>query len=229
MPFAGDYGISTNPESFVFESYRAYFSDKQRGSVLRLSMDGITPISQYGMSDYFRDNLKLSDQIIGSYDTNKREYNISLVSKDMSSTISFNEDVKGWSSFKSFIPEQGISVANDYYTSKNGILYKHHDEDVDRNNFYDEDEATPSSITVLLNDEPGIIKSYKTLNYTGSKSWYAEYIESEKQNGFINEFVKKEGKWFNFIKGNEIEKNLDIKTEEFSFQGLGFAILKDTI
>ena len=147
----------------------------------------------------------------------------------MSSTISFNEDVKGWSSFKSFIPEQGISVANDYYTSKNGILYKHHDEDVDRNNFYDEDEATPSSITVLLNDEPGIIKSYKTLNYTGSKSWYAEYIESEKQNGFINEFVKKEGKWFNFIKGNEIEKNLDIKTEEFSFQGLGFAILKDTI
>ena len=28
---------------------------------------------------------------------------------------------------------------------------------------------------------------------------------------------------------SEIEKNLDIKTEEFSFQGLGFAILKDTI
>jgi hypothetical protein len=227
MPFSGDYGISRNPESFSFESYRAYFSDKQRGAVLRLSMDGITPISQYGMSDYFRDNLKISDKILGSYDTNKREYNISLVGKDLSSTISFNEDVKGWSSFKSFVPEQGISVANDYYTAKNGILYKHHDEDVDRNNFYDEDEATPSSITVLLNDEPGVIKSYKTLNYTGSKSWYAEYIESEKQNGFVNEFVKKEGKWFNFIKGEEIVDNLNIKTEEFSFQGLGFGKLKN--
>ena len=226
MPFSGDYGISQNPESFSFESYRAYFSDKQRGAVLRLSMDGMTPISQYGMSDYFRDNLKISDKILGSYDTNKREYNISLVGEELSSTISFNEDVKGWSSFKSFVPEQGISVANDYYTAKNGALYKHHDETVDRNNFYDEDEPTPSSITVLLNDEPSIIKSYKTLNYTGSKSWYAEYIESEKQSGFINEFVKKEGKWFNFIKGNEIVDNLDIKTEEFSFQGLGFAKLK---
>jgi len=229
MPFSGDYGISKNPESFSFESYRAYFSDKQRGAVLRLSMDGITPISQYGMSDYFRDNLKISDKILGSYDANKREYNVSLVGKDLSSTISFNEDVKGWSSFKSFVPEQGISVANDYYTAKNGILYKHHDEDVDRNNFYDEEEATPSSITVLLNDEPGVIKSYKTLNYTGSKSWYAEYIESEKQNGFINEFVKKEGKWFNFIKGQEIVDNLNIKTEEFSFQGLGFGKLKNKI
>ena len=229
MPFSGDYGISKNPESFSFESYRAYFSDKQRGAVLRLSMDGITPISQYGMSDYFRDNLKISDKILGSYDANKREYNISLVGEDLSSTISFNEDVKGWSSFKSFVPEQGVSVANDYYTAKNGILYKHHDEDVDRNNFYDEDEATPSSITVLLNDEPGVIKSYKTLNYTGSKSWYAEYIESEKQNGFVNEFVKKEGKWFNFIKGEEIVDNLNIKTEEFSFQGLGFGKLKNKI
>ena len=39
-PFVGDYGISKNPESFSKEGYRAYFTDKQRGAVLRLSMDG---------------------------------------------------------------------------------------------------------------------------------------------------------------------------------------------
>ena len=32
---------------------------EQRGAVLRLSMDGLTPISDAGMHDYFRDNLKL--------------------------------------------------------------------------------------------------------------------------------------------------------------------------
>ena len=37
--FVGDYGISKNPESFAKQSYRAYFTDKQRGAVLRLSMD----------------------------------------------------------------------------------------------------------------------------------------------------------------------------------------------
>ena len=44
-PFAGDYGISKNPESLAFDAYRMYFSDKQRGAVLRLSGNGIIPIS----------------------------------------------------------------------------------------------------------------------------------------------------------------------------------------
>ena len=41
----GEYGISKNPESFVSHAFRIYFSDKARGSVLRLSRDGLTTIS----------------------------------------------------------------------------------------------------------------------------------------------------------------------------------------
>ena len=77
-PFVGDYGISKNPESFSKEGYRAYFTDKQRGAVLRLSMDGLTPISDAGMRDYFRDNLDIPNQIIGSYDAYKQDYNLTL-------------------------------------------------------------------------------------------------------------------------------------------------------
>jgi hypothetical protein len=55
--YAGEYGISNNPESFAFKGYRIYFSDKNRGAILRLSRDGITEISSYGMRDYFRDTL----------------------------------------------------------------------------------------------------------------------------------------------------------------------------
>ena len=78
IPFSGEFGISTNPESFASESYRAYFSDKVRGAVLRLSKDGLTPISDIGMKDWFRDNLRLSNKIIGSYDDRNQEYNIKL-------------------------------------------------------------------------------------------------------------------------------------------------------
>ena len=56
-PYAGDYGISQNPESFAKYGFRRYFSDKYRNSILRLSRDGITEISEYGMKDFFRDNL----------------------------------------------------------------------------------------------------------------------------------------------------------------------------
>jgi len=77
-PYSGEYGISTNPESFASEAYRAYFSDRVRGRVMRLSMDGLTPISDYGMKDWFKDNLKISNTVVGSYDDKKDEYNITL-------------------------------------------------------------------------------------------------------------------------------------------------------
>jgi hypothetical protein len=78
MPFVGDYGISKNPESFAFDSFRAYFTDKERGAVLRLSMDGLTPISDAGMQDYFKDNLRNFTKLLGTYDIDKEEYNLTL-------------------------------------------------------------------------------------------------------------------------------------------------------
>lgn len=55
IPYAGNFGISKNPESFAVYGYRKYFTDKNRNAVMRLSQDGLTEISNYGMIDYFRD------------------------------------------------------------------------------------------------------------------------------------------------------------------------------
>ena len=176
IPFRGEYGISTNPESFASESYRAYFSDKVRGTIMRLSVDGLTPISDYGMKDYFRDNLKISTKVIGSYDDRNDEYNVKLQMPNSSDSkvITYSEKVKGWVSFKSFIQmENGISMANDYYTFKGAKLFKHYIEDVSRNRFYG--EFTESTIDVLLNDNPGLVKVFNTLNYEGSQSKIAKF------------------------------------------------------
>ena len=248
VPFVGEYGISKNPESFASESYRAYFTDKVRGVVLRLSRDGLTPISDAGMKDWFRDNLKLSNKLIGSYDDKKAEYNITLGSNH---TVTYREDVKGWVSFKSFLPENGLSCANEYYTFQQGSLWKHHDESVDRNTFYNGTVAR-SRVDVIINDMPGSIKTFHTLSYEGSQSrilqsisydtwdvtswdgsfdtngvpnyltsintvsdqdyynltnayqdagWFVKNIETDKELGSVNEFIEKEGKWFNYIKG----------------------------
>ncbi len=67
--YSGEYGISENPESFAFKGYRMYFSDKNRGAIMRLSRDGLTEISRYGMRDYFRDTLAdISEQFTPSQD-----------------------------------------------------------------------------------------------------------------------------------------------------------------
>ena len=162
IPYVGEYGISRNPESFASHAFRIYFSDKARGAVLRLSRDGLTEISEKGMTDFFGDNLPLSTTILGSYDDDKGSYNITLNNQ----TISFDERVDGWTSFKSFIPEAGFSLNNIYYTYKNGDLYSH--DSTTRNTFYD--TASPSSVKFIFNDFPESVKSFKTLNYEGSDS-----------------------------------------------------------
>ena len=140
IPYSGEYGISKNPESFASENYRAYFTDKVRSTVMRLSVDGLTPISNAGMRDWFRDNLQLNNTLIGSYDDRQEEYNLTLPA--LNNSVTFREDTRGWVSFKSFAPENAVSCASEYYTIKKGKLWKHHAEDMSRNTFYIEDVQT---------------------------------------------------------------------------------------
>ena len=405
VPFSGEYGISTNPESFASDSYRGYFTDRVRGAVIRMSMDGLTPISNAGMQDFFRDNLKNYRKLVGSFDDRNDEYNIKLTNynkigqvngfipaaylfvgsgqtlytplndgiyiidsawnnipnvndivvgstisfvdpntndyltpsytsitsiekgvqltstsggsssganyvkigisdsivnqttglppeyplylnpdsnqgigagfmnfgkslnfmisislNDPNKLLSFSEKVKGWVSFKSFVNMQmGISLANDYYTFDKGNLYLHYSENQSRNTFYS--VFTPSSIDVILNDQPGLVKVYNTLNYEGSQSkvdkftfidstdpnyvsipfqpdtdysdqeyynlsdkqgWFVDSITTNEEEGYVNGFLDKEGKWFNYI-NKTVDTNTKADTSDFTFQGIGFS------
>ena len=129
IPFSGEYGMSRNPESFASESYRVYFTDKDRGAVLRLSKDGLTPISDAGMKDWFRDNLRFSTSLIGSHDDRDSQYNLTIETADQDGnpfayTVSYAEKVRGWVSFKSFIQQGGVSHKNIYYTFPSNVYNK---------------------------------------------------------------------------------------------------------
>lgn len=173
IPFAGDYGISKNPESLCVDEYRMYFTDKARGAVLRLSMDGLTPISNIGMRSWFRDNLRDSRQLIGTYDAVSEEYNLSIVywpGGNTSLTVTFNEEGKGWVSFKSFVAACGGTVSGVYFTSPNssGDIYRHYSENVNRNTFYGTKHN--SKLSFVFNEAPGSVKKFQTMNYEGSQA-----------------------------------------------------------
>lgn len=242
QPYAGDYGISKNPESYSRYGNRAYFSDKNRGVILRLSGNGLTPISNYGMEDYFRDKLASAEKVIGSYDENKDEYNLTFTkqsdSSDYNETVSFKDDINGWNTKKSFIQENGLSLNNIYYTFKDGEIWSHNNET--RNNFYG--TQYNSTVKFIFNDAPGSVKSFKTINYEGSQArvfvddpdtdnkfsnrvaksgWWVNSIESDLQSGQVKTFKNKEGKWFYNILGTETT-SVNLDTKEYSVQGLGY-------
>ena len=210
IPFNGEFGTQ-NPESFSFYGYQAYFTDKSRGSVLRLSIDGLTPISMANTVSYFRNKLKAhTGSIIGSYDIHTLQY---ILSFENDESISYSESSKGWTSRLNFVPEQGCYLNGEYYTFKNGNLWLHHAGSI--GNFYGADYD--SSVKLIHNANPSLVKTFKTLNYEGTDGWYVPSISTNLDTGKINEFVNKENKFYNYIKG--ATDVLD--TSQFNTQGIG--------
>ena len=190
--YAGEFGISQDPQSFASYGFAKYFTDKNRGTVLRLSQNGITEIAKLGMGDFFRDALKQSTQIIGSFDEYNRCYELTIIGQGFDSnedtntetanegylTLSFDDRSNGWTSFKGFKQEGGISLNNYYYTFNGGTLWEHHTENVTHNNFYN--SGTQKSYVVpIFNDAPSLIKQYNALSYEGDQGWGVEYIQTD--------------------------------------------------
>jgi hypothetical protein len=195
--YAGNYGIGTNPESFAVYGYRKYFVDRPKNAVLRLSQDGITEISGYGMLDYFRDAFGLiaADGIItGSWDMHNKQYVLSLQDVFTSSgkvppegepgyfqTLAFDEDSLGWTSRFSFKPDFGFSLLGNYYTANKGNIWKHYSTNVPYCNFYG--LQYDSSVTFVMNPNPSYSKTFQTINYEGTPGWALTEISTDANNG----------------------------------------------
>ena len=177
-------------------------------------------------------------------------------------TITFSEKTNGWTSFKSFIPENGVSLSNQYFTFNNAKLYRHYvpmldgvtgvtTEEANNYNIFYGETNSKSFIKTVLNAEPSVIKTFNTLNYEGSQAyitkpssaldqfgnnaitinnqkawslgtdvqgWNVTEIKTDLDNGDLKNFVKKEGKWFGYIKG---QTGGVLNTSMFSVLGIG--------
>jgi hypothetical protein len=190
--YAGQFGIAKDPNSFASYGFSRYFTDKNRGTVLRLSQNGIQEISQVGMGDFFRDALKNATEVVGSYDEYSRVYELTLIGNGYDSnpdtnaataadgylTLCFDDRSNGWTSYRSFKQESGVSLNNTYYTFNGGNLWQHHSNNVTRNNFYGSGTAE-SYVVPIFNDAPSLIKQFNSLSYEGTSGWELEYIQTD--------------------------------------------------
>ena len=223
VAFAGEYGISTDPESFAVNGYRKYFTDRDQNVVCRLSMDGITVISDYGMTDYFRDKLSTTTTgIIGGWDAHNKQYVLSMPQPEAIGgpenyeTLSFDERSKGWVSFFDYKPNQTFSLNNNYFTTKFGKIYKHYTlapNTTARAVFYGVQKN--SNVTLVFNGAPSSVKSFHTINYEGDNGWrmdkfitntdsaipisqatLATTLEEMQNSLLVNSFKQKEDKYY---------------------------------
>jgi len=227
IEYNGDFGISNDPQSFASFGYRCYFVDRKNGKVMRLSKDGLTPISNVNMNDFFRDRLSGNQTIFGSFDERNKMYNLTFATDE--DTVCFSESVNGWVTRKSFVPDWACSLNSKYYTFKDSGFWLHDVEAVNRNNFYGTDYN--SEIKLEINDDPSAVKRFRTLSYEGTKDWEAT-VKTDQESSSDISFINKENKYFANIKGevktfSQTNSNLDLK--KFNFQGIGKPTTLDNI
>lgn len=232
VPFAGEFGISFNPESMCTNGNYIYFADAKRGYYLRLAGDGITKISEYGMRTYFRDLYKEGlytkrvcefdpyfDQVVvgQSDDFIANSYGVSAPSlANSEETLVFDDrsEIKGWTTFLSYVPDMMVGINNRFFSWFQGGFWEHHIGNV--NEFYA--LFTPSSVEVVLNEAVSDDKIFKTVVLEGSKEWQVD-VETNFASGvvFPEEFIQKESRFFAYIRGNEAE----VDTSYLNASGLG--------
>ncbi len=190
QPFAGNFGISKNPESFAVYGRRKYFTDKDRNAVMRLSQDGLTEISNYGMIDFFRDQFSAvgNGKLTGGWDIYNKQYVLSIQPSDTNityKTLSFDEQVQGWTSLYTYKPGMMLSLKNKFYTtgpSAVGLtdsagLYQHYISSQPRGTFYGVNNK--ASIEFIFNPNVSVSKVFKTINYEGSNGWQVDSFISD--------------------------------------------------
>ena len=133
--------------------------------MLRLAGGNITEISNYGMIDFFRDQLSAvtsTGVILGAYDNYNQNYVLSIQPNNRYEpdgtaykTLTFDERSQGWTSFFTYKPDAMFSSQGSFYSAKNesddSRIFKHYTNQT-RNSFYG--LTSSSSVQFVFNPSP---------------------------------------------------------------------------
>jgi hypothetical protein len=179
--YQGDYGIGTLATSLTSSSNADYFVDPIRGYQVRLSADGMTPISALYKAQYYITNLATKyaterngtlagkAKVLGVYDFNEEEY-ISVFqgySGQPNVTLGFNEYRNSYTTFYDYAPEWIASAEGNVISFRNGQLYVH--DSTTYCNYYG--TQNKPSVTLVFNDAENIKKRYNTMTLLANKVW----------------------------------------------------------
>ena len=215
-----DFGIGLHPESWAFYGNRKYFFDVKRCAIIRLSQDGLIPISMNAkMNVFFADicekilqaNAKVN--CYGVYDTRFGEYILSIEPFTYSGgtfdgvTISYNEEANQFTSTWGYLPEMMGQSGVDIVSFKDGKLYTHNTNNK-QNYFYDTQGS--SEVWLYLNASPENVKVLQAIQQRGLAPFSVEVSNEEGQFTHLldSNFKNVENNWYSAVFRDEHTPNI---------------------
>lgn len=166
--YVGEYGIDKYGSSLVSTDYGDYFIDSINKAIVRVSLDGMTNISDtYNMSYFANQNISEDSYGYGYFDYERRCV-ILLIGNDISkSIISYSESKKFFESFHGYTDSTSFQFVNGYLWSFYGKPYVHNSGT--RNNFYGVQQNC--SITTVFNGNIQLKKTYTAIEKMSTELW----------------------------------------------------------
>ena len=176
--YSGEYGIDKYGSSLVSTDYGDYFIDTNNKAIVRVSLDGITNVSDTNnLSSWANENIKEDSFGFGCFNYENRNVimyiaNIEFVPNInfyniISNIVAYSESDKKFESFYGFTDSEAMLFINGFIYSFKGAVYIHDNET--RNNFFGEQQS--SSITTVFNGGLQMKKSYTAIEELANGLW----------------------------------------------------------
>jgi len=178
--YSGEYGIDKYGSSLVSTDYGDYFIDTNNKAIVRVSLDGITNVSDTNnLSSWANENIKEDSFGYGCFNYENRNV-IMLIGHKQSipqfpsifllvkNIVAYSESDKNFESFYGFTDAENIQFANGLIlTGYQGEWYIH-DNNV-RNNFFGQQQS--SAITTIFNGGLQMKKTYTAIEELANGLW----------------------------------------------------------
>ena len=182
--YSGEYGIDKYGSSLVSTDYGDYFIDTLNKAIVRVSLDGITNISDtFNMSSWVNDNININSYGYGCFNYENRNVIMLIGSIDQDTNaitnniIAYSEPAKKFHSFYGFTKAQAILFINGFIYSlyvdttaqvnQGWHVYKH--DNLTRNNFFGEQQS--SSVHTVFNGNVQVKKTYTAIEELANGLW----------------------------------------------------------
>jgi len=180
--YIGNWGIGTAATSLVSYNFADYFCDNIRGAIVRVSNDGLEPISiTYKVNSWaniYVTARKLPYNIYGAFNQRTSQYITAMEATNIypEQTIVYSENRKGFESFLNFYPEMMCTLGTLLIGFKNGQLWTNDNEPF-YNNFFG--VQYDSTITPVFNKGTLLKKTYLSIEEIASQVWVGEEIKTD--------------------------------------------------
>ena len=231
--YNGEYGIDKYGSSLVSTDYGDYFIDTDNKAIVRVSLDGITNVSDNNnLSVWANTNIKEDSFGLGCFNYENRNVimlvgHIEFIQNQVfynliRNIVAYSESDKNFESYYGFTDAETMLFINGFvYTGYNGALYIHNSPV--RNNFYGSQQN--SSITTIFNGGLQLKKTYTAIEELANGLWTGTIstgpLTNQTTNVSVADFQKTVGAYT--INSKENKFNATIKRDQNSpggkFQG----------